>query len=122
MHDALLIEQVVDQAYDDDLEGTYRCSRASHGATQYIWVFEPSSDIGLVTYDSQTIVIASFFMMSSSCYMPLSSFDSNLISRLFQAYVGSMCIHAGRWEARWGAYPGNPVASNAIRQNVSGTC
>lgn len=40
-------------------------------------------------------------MMSSSCYTPLSSFDSNLILRLFQAYVGSMCIHAGRWEACW---------------------
>lgn len=50
MHDALLIEQAVDQAYDDDHEGAYRCSRASHGATQYTWVFEPSSDIGLVIH------------------------------------------------------------------------
>jgi hypothetical protein len=48
MHDALLMEQVVYQAYDDDLKGVYRCFRALRGMTQSPWVLNRYQ-----TYDSQ---------------------------------------------------------------------
>lgn len=39
-HEALLAGQVMVKAYEDDLEGVYRCFRALCGVTQPRWAFE----------------------------------------------------------------------------------
>jgi hypothetical protein len=70
-HDILLAGQVICKAYEDGLEGVYRCFRASRGVTQSPWAFELDKDMEISC--SQTIAdhcyIEKPILISKCCYM-----------------------------------------------------